>query len=102
MAQPLDIANGFVQHFSSTKQLSQTNLECYVQPILTNFSFTPVLEEDVLKKLSQLDERKATGPDTESAKLLRMVAPALSNSLTSILNASLMQGCFRLSGRKQM
>ena len=94
LAQSLDIANGFVQHFSSTKQLSQTNLEYYVQPIVTNFSFTPVLEEDVLKKLSQLDQRKATGPDRVSAKLLRMVAPAISNSRTSILNASLMQGCF--------
>ena len=48
----------------------------------------------MLKKLSQLDERKATEPDTVSAKLLRMVAPAISNSLTPILNANLMQGCF--------
>ena len=94
LAQPSDIANGFVQHFSSSKQSSSTNLECHVQPILSKFSFIPVSEEDVLKKLSQLDERKATGPDSLSAKLLRMVAPAISNSLTSILNASLSQGHF--------
>ena len=94
LVQPSDIANGFVQHFSSTKQAPPTNLECHVQPIPTSFSFIPVLEEDVLKKLAKLDVKKATGPDRISAKLLRMVAPAISTSLTSIFNASLSQGCF--------
>ena len=92
--QPSDIANWFGQHFSSTKQAPPTNLECQVQPIPTSFSFIPVLEEDVLKKLAKLDVKKATGPDRISAKLLRMVAPAISTSLTSIFNASLSQGCF--------
>ena len=94
LVQPSDIANGFVQHFSSTKQAPPTNLECHVQPIPTSFSFIPVLEEDVLKKLAKLDVKKATGPDRISAKLLRIVAPAISTSLTSIFNASLSQGCF--------
>ena len=37
LAQPSDIANGFVQHFSSSKQSSSTNLECHVQPTLSKF-----------------------------------------------------------------
>ena len=101
LTQRLDIANGFVQHFSSTKQLSQTNLECYVNPSSPT-SHLPLSwrKMSYIKKLSQLDERKATGSDRVSAKLLRMVAPAKSNSLTSILNACLTQSCFPSEWKK--
>ena len=47
-----------------------------------------------MKKLITLNERKATGPDKISAKLLQMVAHAISPSLTTLFNASLSRGCF--------
>ena len=65
-----------------------------MQPVTTNFRFTKISEEAVLRKLTTLNERKATGPDKISAKLLKMVAPAIFPSLTSLFNVSLSQGCF--------
>ena len=47
-----------------------------------------------MTKLTTLNERKATGPDRISAKLLKMVTPAIFPSLTSLFNVSLSQGCF--------
>ena len=51
-------------------------------------------EEAVLWRLNNLNERMTTGPNRISAKLLRMVAPAIASSLTSLFNASLSQGSF--------
>ena len=51
-------------------------------------------EEVVLRKLIILNERKATGLDRISPKLLQMVAPAIFPSLTTLFNASVSQGCF--------
>ena len=52
----------------------------------TNFRFTKISEEVVLRKLIILNERKATGPDRISAKLLQMVAPAIFPGDRQIVN----------------
>ena len=51
-------------------------------------------EEEVRKLLATLDEKKATGPDNISAWLLCMVAPAISDSITSLFNICLSHGEF--------
>ena len=57
-------------------------------------SHAPLKKIRVKKDISSLDVGKATGPDKISAKLLRMVAPAIARSLTSLLNASIVHGSF--------
>ena len=47
-----------------------------------------------MKKLATLDELKATGPDKISGKLLKMVAPSIAPSLTSLFNHSILSGQF--------
>ena len=56
------------------------------------FKFEKIEEEDVLKLLRGLDVNKAVGLDNISAKLLRMAAPAISQSLASLFNFSLESG----------
>ena len=43
-------------------------------------------------KSSNLDAGKATRPDRISARLLHMVAPSITPSITSLFNASLVSG----------
>ena len=54
-----------------------------------SFEFEPFKEEEVFKELSRLKVSKATGIDAISARMLRLSAPATSNSLCAIFNASL-------------
>ena len=92
---PASIVNTLVQHFSSVAVPSPSTSECQITPSLqVSVSVKSCTEEDVRKKLSGLDERKATGPDMIPAKLLKMVAPAISTSLTKLFNYSLSQGVF--------
>ena len=60
----------------------------------TVFHFSDIKEEEVRKLLATLDEKKATGPDNISAWLLCMVAPAISDSITSLFNICLSHGEF--------
>ena len=94
VTQTVDIVNNFIRHFSSTHACSLPNSNCKLPPASCLFKFSSISEDVVLERLSHLDERKATGPDKISAKLLRMVAPAVAASLTSLLNHSLSQGSF--------
>ena len=100
MTDPASIVNTFVQHFSSVAVPSPSTFKCQITPVSTSFSFKKITEEDVLKKLSGLDERKATGPDMIPAKLLKIVAPAISTSLTKLFNYSLSQGVFPLEWKQ--
>ena len=84
------IANAFAQHFSLLKAPPTPCHKTSLTPLSTTFKFTEVIEQDVLKRLTSLNERKAAGPDGISAKLLRMVAPTITSDL---FNASLKQGC---------
>ena len=82
------------RHFSSIQSPDPPNHKINVTPVPTKFRFTTISEQTVLKKLASINVKKATGPDGISAKLLKMVAPAISPSLTSLFNYSLSQGKF--------
>ena len=89
------VVEEFCKYFSSIvgkiEDCSQGNSEeeevCEVR-----FEFKQIEEGDTLKVLMSLDPNKACGADGISAKLLNMVAPAISQSLTSLFNASLTRG----------
>ena len=57
-----------------------------------NARFTEIDEETVLRHLTNINVRKATGADGISAKLLRMTAPGIAKKLTKMFNYSLKIG----------
>ena len=57
-----------------------------------HFKFKEIEEGDVLKVFKILDPNKACGADEIGSKLLRMVAPGICQSLTSLFNSSLRSG----------
>ena len=72
------IANKLVDRFTLIPSPCPTvcpNMSSFTS---TNFHFSELREEDVLRKLTSLDTGKATGPDRILARLLRMVAPTIS------------------------
>ena len=66
--------------------------QCALPFLDCEFKFEKIEEEDVLKLLRGLDVNKAVGLDNIIAKLLRMAAPAISQSLASLFNFSLESG----------
>ena len=56
------------------------------------FEFTEIDKQTMLRHLTNINERKATGADGISAKLLRMAAPGIATSLTKLFNYSLKTG----------
>ena len=59
-----------------------------------SFEFEEVDESFVLRELSSLKTKKATGLDQISAKILKDSAPTIASSLTKIFNASLLSQIF--------
>ena len=59
-----------------------------------SFEFEEVDESFVLRELSSLKTKKATGLDQISAKILKDSAPTIASSLTKIFNASLLSQTF--------
>ena len=94
MTNTIDIVNLFARHFSPPPTCVSSPSSPRMEPISASFKFSTIEEDTVLRKLKALDERKATGPDGIFARILRMVAPSISNSLTSLFNASLYLGEF--------
>ena len=90
------IVSSFAKHFRSVASAPQPRVDLLarMESLSTEFTFNEVSEEAVREKLATLNDRKATGLDAISAKLLKMVAPAISSSLITLFNASLSQGCF--------
>ena len=56
------------------------------------FHFTPVTALEGQKSLQALNSKKATGLDDIQARLLKIAAPAISESLCFLLNFSLTSG----------
>ena len=88
------IANKLVDHFTLLPPSTPVVHPISLSFAPTNFHFSELREEDVLRKLTSLDAGKATGPDRISARLLRMVAPTIYCSLTKLFNESLLSGQF--------
>ena len=74
---------------------NSTRFEHYLtRQIMTSSSFTLVTHEDVNKTLLSLRTKTSTGIDGISVKLLKSLAPVLTNPLTLIINQSLTMGIF--------
>ena len=63
-----------------------------IPPVNARLEFTEIDEETVLRHLTNLNVRKATGADGISAKLLRMAVPGIAKNLTKLFNYSLKIG----------
>jgi len=95
-----DIANEFSDFFSKWVSTSSdtdddAELENLPEKLIKNvgeFSFHKVDEEVVLVLLHSLDPAKATGLDGFSARMLKMAAPGISDSVTSLFNVCLESG----------
>ena len=66
----------------------------FVLPSNSAFSFQPVPQESVAKKLKQLNGNKCTGPDLVPARLLKVAADELAPSVTSLINMGISKSQF--------
>ena len=112
LTDPQDIAEKFNDFFTSIvlKYIPQSQLNSdentldnhtllknFVQTKIgpdIKFSIPLIPEDTVIELLSNLDVHKTTGLDGVSAKYLKLAAPVLSRSITSILNKSITTGQF--------
>ena len=84
------MVNRLNRHFSNLREAVTSMGSSMDIPVhADSFEFEPFKEEEVFKELSRLKVSKATGIDEISARMLRLSAPATSNSLCAIFNASL-------------
>ena len=100
-----DISNAFNKFFTDisiqlahtikTVQTSPMDLLAQFMPnVNSTFKFKDITENEVLKLISSISIGKATGCDNIQAKILKLSAPAIANSLCYILNLSLSSGKF--------
>ena len=88
-----EIVQDFNSYFTNlTLPLPDRNAGIQVTPVNAVFKFAEIDEEDVLHMLCHLNMRKSTGVDGISARMLKMAAPAISESLTRLFNISLETG----------
>ena len=91
------IADEFCKYFLSIvgdvlRDSDETDAHLLVPAVEDDFHFQRIKEEDVLRILKSLDTSKAVGVDMVSAKLLKLAAEGISQSLTSLFNSSLESG----------
>ena len=99
---PKDIAEGFNDYFSnigpdlaSKIDTSNYNFETYTKTAESEFAaFQPVTVSHVCRLLHGLSSNKATGIDKISCKIIKIAAPAISDSLTFIFNQALTLSSF--------
>ena len=99
-----DIAEGFNDYFSNigpdiASKIDNPNLnfQIHVEKAKSEFSaFQPV--SNVYHLLHGLSNNKATGVDKISSKIIKIAAPAISDSLTYIFNQAISLGMSRLIG----
>ena len=58
------------------------------------FGITPICPAKVLELFLNLSDRKATGLDNISSKLLNIAAPVIATSITDLFNCSISTGVF--------
>ena len=66
----------------------------------TKFSIPPMSPDLVYKLLKKLDHSKYKGPDSLGAKILKISAVGISQSITEIINMSIESGTCLISGKK--
>jgi hypothetical protein len=99
---PKDIAEGFNDYFSnigpdlaSKIDTSNYNFETYTKIAESEFAaFQPVTVSHVCSLLHGLSSNKASGIDKISCKIIKIAAPAISDSLTFIFNQAITLSSF--------
>ncbi len=102
LTSPQDIAEGFNDYFSnigpdlaSKIDTSDYNFETYITNTKSEFSaFQPVTVSNVCRLLDGISNNKATGIDKISCKIIKLAAPAISDSLTLIFNQAITLSTF--------
>ena len=97
-----DIAEGFNDYFSnigpdlaSKIDTPNLNFQTYIEKAKSEFSaFQPVTVSNVYHLLHGLSSNKATGVDKISSKIIKIAAPAISDSLTYIFNQAITLSLF--------
>ena len=99
-----DIANSFNEYFSSIGPSLSENIDVSGQdtsyngyltnPVNSQFSFTPVSENEILKIIKSLKNKKSYGIDGISNVLLKSISNEIIKPLTLIINQSLETGIF--------
>ena len=98
-----DIAEGFNDNFSnigpdlaSKIDAPNLNFQTYIEKAKSEFSaFQPVTVSNVYHLLHGLSSNKATGVDKISSNIIKIAAPAISDSLTYIFNQPITLSLFR-------
>ena len=65
------------------------NFKDYITTTTSSFNFQTVSESNVYRLLLSLNPRKSTGIDKIPAKIIRIAAPVITNSLTKIFNMAI-------------
>ena len=102
MTNTKDIAEGFNDYFSnigpdlaSKIDTPNLNFQTYIEKAKSEFSaFQPVTVSNVYHILHGLSSNKATGVDKISSKIIKIAAPAISDSLTYIFNQAITLSLF--------
>ena len=103
VTRPCDIAEEFNTFFANIGPLLAAKIETsnkkpfqsYLKNIITSeFHFTIVDNEHIIKVISSLKTKTSFGHDEISTKSLKRLAPVLINAITLIVNQSLMTGIF--------
>ena len=97
-----DIAEGFNDYFSnigpdlaSKIDTPNLNFQTYIEKAKSEFSaFQPVTVSNVYHLLHGLSSNKAIGVDKISSKIIKIAAPAISDSLTYIFNQAITLSLF--------
>ena len=80
---------------SKINNTSHKNFTSYLRhDIQHTFTFTPVEPEQTRKVLQELAPKSSCGHDDISSRLLKEIAPYITNTLTLIINQSLSSGIF--------
>ena len=102
MTNTKDIAEGFNDYFSNIGpdlackiDTPNLNFQTYIEKAKSEFSaFQPVTVSNVYHLLHGLSSNKATGVDKISSKIIKIAAPAISDSLTYIFNQAITLSLF--------
>ena len=89
-----------IDYYNEHRSIKVIKASEHRRPIVGDFVFNPVSPGNVLSKLKQLNTRKACGYDYIPAKLLKLGAPAIHISLTSIINFSIESSIYPNDNKK--
>ena len=96
ISHPKELAECFNNYFTNigpdiAKNIENgdRNFKDYITITTSSFNFQTVSESNVYRLLLSLNPRKSTGIDKIPAKIIRIAAPVITNSLTKIFNMAI-------------